>query len=98
MRTDIAAWENEGGAPTPINAEFLCRQAIYVTIYDHSGRPFTYNAVPASFRSAVQSAAGWFKDRDGQSPKPTRDTVYELSVPGDVRRWRVCGGTVQTVR
>jgi hypothetical protein len=71
-------------------------QTIYVTVYDRSGRPFTYNAIAASFRSAVQSAARWFKDCDG-TPIPTKGTVYELSVPGDPRKWRVCGGTVQTV-
>jgi hypothetical protein len=97
MRTDISAWENEGGSPTPRNDEFMSRQTIDVTIYDRSGHPFTYNAVAANFRSAIQSAAAWFKDRDGQSPKPTRDTVYELSVPGDFRKWRICGGTVQAV-
>ena len=86
-----------GGTPTPRNDEFMSRQTIDVTIYDRSGHPFTYNAVAANFRSAVQSAAAWFKDRDGQSPKPTRDTIYELSVPGDFRKWRVCGGTVQAV-
>lgn len=74
----------------------MSRQTIYVTMYDRSGRPFTYDAVASSFRSAVQSAVGWFKDCDG-SPKPTKDTVYELTVLGDARKWRVCGGTVQAV-
>ena len=97
MRTDASAWENEGGAPTPPDDESRNTQTIYVAIYGQSGRPFTYHAVAANFHSAVQCAARWFKDRDGQSPKPTRDTVYELSVPGDIRKWRVCGGTVQSV-
>ena len=70
-------------------------KTICVTIRDRSGQTFTYNAVAADFHSAIQCAVLWFKDRDGQSPKPTRDTVYELSVPGDFRKWRVCGGTVQ---
>lgn len=97
MRTDISAWENEGGAPIPSTTEFRSTQTICVTIRDRSGRPFTYTAVSTDFHSAVQCAAAWFKARDERSPKPTRDTVYELSLAGDPRKWRVCGGTIQTV-
>jgi len=96
MTADVSTWENEGGASTPPHEEFKSRQTIHVTIRDQSGRAFTHVAVAADFHSAVQSAAACFKDHSG-SPKPTRDTVYELSVPGDFRKWRVCGGTVQTV-
>jgi hypothetical protein len=97
MTTDISVWENEGGASLPSHDGLRSAKTICVTIRDRSGRPFTYNTVAADFHSAVQCAAAWFRDGEGESPKPTRDTVYELSVPGDFRKWRVCGGTVQMI-
>ncbi len=97
MRPEIAVWENEGGAPRP-NHKFSVWKSITVTIYDQSGRPFSFKAFAPDFDSAVRSAALWFQHRSGLNPKPSRDTVYELSIFDDVRKWRVCGGTVQTVR
>ena len=97
MRPEIAVWENEGGATRP-NYEFAGWKSIRVTIYDQSGRPFSFKAFAPDLDSAVRSAASWFQRREGLNPKPNRDTVYELSISPDVRRWRVCGGTVQMVR
>jgi hypothetical protein len=97
MSPDIAAWENEGGVPRP-NYEFAGWKNISVTIYDQSGRPFSFKAFAPDFDSAVRSARSWFQRQEGIHPKPNRDTVYELSISTDVRKWRVCGGTVQTMR
>ena len=87
----------ESGERSPACGGRMNRQTVHVTIYDRDGHSFTHSVLAASFHYAVQSAARWFEHRDG-NPKPTRDTVYELSVPGDSRRWRVCGGTVQAVQ
>lgn len=97
MRPEIDVWENEGGAPRP-TYEFAGWKCINVTIYDRSGRPFSYKAFAPDFRSAVRNAASWFERRNELKPKPNRDTVYELSISADVRKWRVCGGSVQAVR
>ena len=96
MTDDVSNWENEGGSSTAPYGDFKSSQTIHVTIRDGCGQAFTYIAVAADFHSAVQSAAAWFRDHKG-NPQPTRDTIYELNVPGDFRNWRVCGGTVQIV-
>jgi hypothetical protein len=97
MTSEISVWENEGGA-TSSKEEFAGWKNISVTIYDQSGRPFNFKAFAPGLSSAIRSAASWFQRREGFSPRPNRDTVYELSISADLRKWRVCGGTVQTVR
>ena len=94
MTAELSVWESEGGAPRRRN-ESARRKNICVTIYDRSGHPFTYNTLAATFGGAIRRAAAWFERHDEQNPRPNKDTVYEVRVRGDVRKWHVCGGTVQ---
>ena len=100
MKANIATWEYEGGglaARGETAKDEDERRTISVTVHDHSGRPSAFVSSASSFRTAIQSAAKWFAASDLCAPKPNRDTVYELTVAGDSRKWHVCGGTVHRV-
>ena len=102
MKANIATWEYEGGGLAAggeaAKDELDERRRISVTVHDRSGRPSACVSSASSFRTAIQSAAKWFATSDLRAPKPNRDTVYELTVAGDCRKWHVCGGTVQRVK
>jgi hypothetical protein len=47
---------------------------------------------------AVANAIDWFADSYWHGPKPRRDTVYEVSVVGDERTWKVRAASMERWR
>ena len=69
-----------------------------VTIRDRDGRPFVHVTMAATVFEAVANGIEWFADPYWHGPKPRKDTVYEVDVVGDGRRWKVRGGSVERWR
>ena len=44
---------------------------------------------------AVANAIEWFADSYWHGPKPRKDTVYEVSLVGDERTWKVHAASVE---
>src|SRR5678810_75172 len=60
-----------------------------VTIRNRDGRPFVHVTMAATVFEAVANGIAWFNAPYWHGPKPRRDTVYEVDVVGDGRRWKV---------
>jgi len=69
-----------------------------VTIRDSAGRPFVHVTESKTLFEAVQNSIEWFRDDYWHGPKPRRDTVYEVSLVGDDRRWKVRAASVERWR
>jgi hypothetical protein len=69
-----------------------------VTIRDRDGRPFVHVTEAKTLFGAVAEAITWFADPYWHGPKPRRDTVYEVSLVGDERTWKVLGANVARLR
>ena len=66
-------------------------RVVCVTILDPQGRPFTNVTAGSTLFEAVAKAIDFFADDFWHGPKLQRDTVYEVSVVGDDRTWKVPG-------
>ena len=69
-----------------------------ITIRDRDGRPFVHVTEAKTLFEAVQNGIDWFADSYWHGPKPRRDTVYEVSLVGDDRRWQVHAASVERWR
>lgn len=69
-----------------------------VTIRDRDGRPFVHVTMACNVFEAVANGIEWFADPYWRGPKPQRNTVYEVDVVGDERRWKVRAESVERWR
>jgi len=52
----------------------------------------------ATVFEAVANGIEWFADPYWHGPKPQRNTIYEIDVVGDERRWKVRAESVERGR
>ena len=69
-----------------------------VTIHSSDGRPFVHVTEAKTLFESGHNAVEWFAHPYWKGPKTRRDTVYEVSVVRNNRKWKVHAAAVEQWR
>jgi hypothetical protein len=77
-------------APNP-NQNCVAYRTTVVSFKTEDGRLFCHVTMAHSVFEAVREGMDFFADPFWRGPKPTPEAVFEVSLVGDERVWRVMG-------
>jgi hypothetical protein len=67
-----------------------------VSFMTQQGQQYAHVTAAATVFEAVRTAMRWFADPHWRGLKPTVETIFEVSLIGDERRWRVLAGKARS--
>ena len=62
-----------------------------VSFKTRQGKNYAHVTAAETVFEAVRTAIEWFADPYWSGPKPTLETIFEVTLVGDERQWKVLG-------